>query len=150
MKQSLSMLVLWYGAFLFSMIFHEASHAFTALRLGDSTAAGSGQASLNPLAHIRREMTGMVFIPLASFLSAGWMIGWASAPYDPVWARQYPGRFAAMSLSGPLANLVLVLFVLLVVRVGHGTGVFIAPKSVGFSSVVAGDFTGLWSYLPVF
>ena len=24
----------------------------------------------------------------------GWMMGWASAPYDPLWAHRYPKRAA--------------------------------------------------------
>jgi hypothetical protein len=30
--------LLWYLAFLFSVVVHEASHAFTAMKLGDKTA----------------------------------------------------------------------------------------------------------------
>ncbi len=54
-----------------------------------------------------REPFGMVVMPILSFLFAGWMIGWASAPYDPYWAERHPRRAGLMALAGPLANLAL-------------------------------------------
>ena len=95
--------------FLFSTTCHEAAHAFAAKLGGDPTASNSGQASLNPLPHIRREPFGMIIVPLLCFATHSPMIGWASAPYDPYWARNYPRRAALMSLAGPAANFALVL-----------------------------------------
>ena len=46
----------------------------------------------------------MVVVPLISYIAGGWMIGWASTPYNPEWARQHPRRAAAMSFAGPAAN----------------------------------------------
>jgi Zn-dependent protease len=110
--------------FLFSTTCHEASHAFAAKRGGDLTAFNSGQASLNPVPHIRREPIGMVLVPLLCFASGSPMIGWASAPYDPLWARRYPRRAALMSLAGPAANLALVLIAALLLNLGAVTGLF--------------------------
>ena len=97
----------WFVAFIFSTSLHEAAHAWVGLRLGDPTAARGGQVSLNPLPHIRREPMGMIVVPLLSIIAnhGSWMIGWASAPYDPIWAQQFPKRSALMSLAGPGANL---------------------------------------------
>src|SRR5688572_25160812 len=108
----------WFVVFLFSTTLHEASHAFAAQRLGDVTAYGGGQVTLNPLPHIRREPLGMVVVPLLSFFLSGWMFGWASAPYDPIWAQRSPKRAALMALAGPLSNLLLVLIAGTVLRVG--------------------------------
>ncbi|HSI10637.1 MAG TPA: site-2 protease family protein [Chthoniobacter sp.] len=110
--------LLWYIVFLYSTVCHEAAHAWAALKLGDDTAYRGGQVSLDPLPHIRREPMGMVVVPLLTFLSAGWMMGWASAPYNPQWALQYPRRSALMALAGPAANLVLVLLAGLLLRMG--------------------------------
>ena len=110
--------LLWYMVFLFSTVCHEAAHAWTALKLGDDTAYRGGQVSLDPLPHIRREPMGMVVVPLITFLSAGWMLGWASAPYNPQWALQYPRRSAVMALAGPGANLVIVVLAGLLLRAG--------------------------------
>lgn len=115
---------IWFVAFLFSTTLHEAAHAFTAWRLGDPTAYHGGQVSLSPLPHIRREPFGMVLVPILSFAFAGWMFGWASAPYDPMWAHRHPRRAGLMALAGPLANLLLVLLSGLALRVGLGLGGF--------------------------
>lgn len=128
--------MLWYVVFLFSTTLHEASHAFAALRLGDPTAYEGGQVSLNPWPHVRREVFGTVVVPILSFVMGGWMIGWASAPYDPAWAHRHPRRSALMSLAGPVSNLALVILAGLAVRVGMLVGVFGAPDSIGFTRVV--------------
>ncbi len=130
MTPSLADGLLWYGVFLFSTICHEAAHAWSALRLGDDTAARGGQVSLNPVPHIRREPFGMVVVPILSWLAGGWLIGWASAPYDPQWARQYPRRAALMALAGPATNLLLALAAALLIRVGYEWHFFRAPFSI--------------------
>ena len=98
----------WYVVFLFSTTCHEAAHALAAKLGGDLTAFHSGQVTLDPRPHIRREPFGMVLFPILTFLVGGWMMGWASAPYDPLWAQRHPRRAAWMSLAGPAANFVLV------------------------------------------
>ena len=122
--QELTNGLIQFVVFLFSTTCHEASHAFAAKRGGDLTAFNSGQASLSPVPHIRREPIGMVLIPLLCFASGSPMIGWASAPYDPLWARRYPRRAALMSLAGPMANFCLVLIAALFLNLGAATGFF--------------------------
>ncbi|HEX9943671.1 MAG TPA: site-2 protease family protein [Thermoanaerobaculia bacterium] len=108
----------WFVAFIFSTTLHEAGHAFAAWKLGDPTAYEGGQVSLNPLPHIQREPVGMVLVPILSFALNGWMMGWASAPYDPTWAHRYPKRAALMAAAGPAANLLLVVLSGLAIRAG--------------------------------
>ena len=115
---------IWFVAFLFSTTLHEAAHAFTAWRLGDPTAYHGGQVSLSPLPHVRREPFGMVLVPILSFALAGWMFGWASAPFDPAWAHRHPRRAGLMALAGPLANLLLVLVSGIALRAGLALGAF--------------------------
>jgi Zn-dependent protease len=116
-------LLVWYVVFLFSTTFHEFAHAAVAYWGGDSTAYEGGQVSLDPVPHIRRSPFGLVLIPLLSFFTMGWMIGWASAPFDPRWARRYPRKYALMSLAGPIANLTLALIAFIAIRVLVGTDV---------------------------
>jgi Zn-dependent protease len=111
-----------YVVFLFSTTCHEASHALVAKLGGDSTAALGGQATLNPIPHIMRSPFGMVVIPILTFLSSGGMIGWASAPYDPLWERRHPKRAAWMALAGPAANYTLMLLAVIGIRLGRGFG----------------------------
>lgn len=117
--------------FLFSTTCHEAAHAFAAKLGGDPTASNSGQASLNPLPHIRREPFGMIIVPLLCFATHSPMIGWASAPYDPYWARQYPRRAALMSLAGPAANFALVLIAAILLNLGGLFGWFRNEEQAG-------------------
>lgn len=100
---------LWYVAFLFSTTCHEAAHALAAKIGGDETAAMGGQVSLNPVPHVQREPWGMVVVPILTFFAFHAMMGWASAPYDPVWERRHPKRSAWMALAGPAANFILML-----------------------------------------
>jgi hypothetical protein len=79
--------LLWYVVFLLSTTCHEAAHALVAKRGGDLTAFHGGQVTLEPWPHIRREPFGMILVPILSFLTGGWMVGWASAPYDPFWSQ---------------------------------------------------------------
>jgi Zn-dependent protease len=113
---------IWYVAFLFSTTCHEASHAFVAKLGGDDTAALGGQVTLNPVPHIQREPWGMVVIPILSFIFTRSMIGWASAPFDPLWERRHPKRAAWMALAGPTANFTLMLLAALGLRVGSSMG----------------------------
>ena len=139
----------WYVVFLISLTAHEAAHALAALRLGDRTAYHGGQVTLDPVPHIRREPFGMVVVPIISYLLGGWMMGWASCPYDPLWAGRYPKRAALMGLAGPAANLVLVLFAAVCIHVGTIAGLFYAPERVGFTTVVASNYDGLANGLAI-
>jgi len=148
-----------YIVFLFSTTCHEASHALVAKIGGDSTAAHGGQVSLNPIPHIRRSFWGMVVIPLASFfLSGGGMIGWASAPYDPLWERRHPRRAGWMALAGPAANYTLMLLAVIALRLGryfhlfHRDAVTGAPSLLGITLSVVFSLNlllGTFNLLPV-
>ncbi len=132
-------LFVWYVAFLFSFTAHEAAHAFAAMRGGDPTAYLGGQVTLNPLPHIKRSPFGTVVVPLISFVLWGWMIGWASAPYDPQWAARYPRRAAWMAAAGPAANLAIFTFAYFLIKIGLSAGLLVTPDFEGlrFTGIVA-------------
>jgi len=134
--------ITWYVALLVALTCHEAAHGFAALKLGDPTAYRQGQVTLDPVAHIRREPFGTVIMPILSFILAGWMIGWASTPYNPHWARNNRRSAALMALAGPLANLILVVIAGLAIRGGMLLGVFYAPESITFEQVTAAASPG--------
>jgi Zn-dependent protease len=140
--------------FLFSTTCHEAAHAFVAKRGGDLTAFNAGQVSLNPMPHIRREPVGMILMPLICFATAGYMIGWASAPYDPRWARAYPRRAGLMSLAGPMANFALVLIAALFLNLGAVTGFFQSEQMNGIEKFLRIAFSlnlllGIFNLIPI-
>lgn len=130
--------LIWYVVLLFSLTFHEAGHAWAARRGGDPTAYLGGQVSLDPTPHVRREVWGTVLVPILSFVWWGWMIGWASTPYDPRWAHAYPRRAGWMALAGPAANLLLVILAAIGIRVSMFVGI-VEPAQLGtFTGLVAG------------
>lgn len=78
--------------------FHEWAHAFTALKLGDTSVKYRGRLSLNPLAHI--DVLGSIFLLCFGF-------GWAKPV--PVDSRNFKNEKVGMAITavmGPVANLV--------------------------------------------
>jgi Zn-dependent protease len=151
MNQSidLSLGMMWYMVFLFSTAAHEAAHAFASWKMGDKTAWQGGQVTLNPIPHVQREPFGMVLVPLLSYFYSGWMIGWASTPYNPAWAHRYPKKAALMGLAGPAANLILVLLAGILIRAGLAAGIFTAPSQIHFTQAVIGTREGIYHGLAV-
>jgi len=139
----------WFVVFLGSMTAHEASHAFVAKCLGDSTAYLGGQVTLNPIPHIRREPFGMLFLPIISYVASGWMIGWASAPYNAAWAAKFPRRAAIMALAGPAANFIIAFLCWLGLKLGLATGLFIPGLTGRFSETVVSVEPGLWNVVAI-
>ena len=139
--QVFPLLPLWYAAFLLSLTCHEAAHAWAARRGGDDTAYLAGQVTLNPLPHVQREPIGTILVPLLTYFlgSHHWMMGWASAPYDPHWEARHPHRAAAMSAAGPAANLVLATAAFVVLKIGLAGGWWVEPpvRAVADQLVVA-------------
>ena len=77
--------------------FHEWAHAFTAYKLGDTSAKSRGRMTLNPLAHF--EPLGALLLLLVGF-------GWAKPV--PVDARSFkhPKIYMAITaVMGPVANI---------------------------------------------
>jgi len=140
--QQLGLGLLWYAVFVISTTFHEAAHGFAALRLGDPTARDAGLVTLDPLPHIQRSPFGMVVIPILSFIIGGWMIGWASTPYDPRWAYYNRKPAAFMALAGPAANLALILVAALLIRVGMLLGIFIQPEHITWAQTTIAQSSG--------
>ena len=90
MAEMLPGLLIWYLVFLFSTTFHEFSHAFLAYKGGDLTAYETGHVTLDPTPHIRRSPIGMVLVPIISYVQLGWMVGFASVPFNAEWGRLHP------------------------------------------------------------
>jgi Zn-dependent protease len=135
---SLALIPLWYVAFLFSTVCHEAAHALVAKWGGDPTAYAAGQVTLDPLPHIKREPFGMVLVPLITMLSSlgGSMFGWGSAPYNPYWQIRYPRRAALMALAGPLTNLTLALLSAFSIYLGVQLQIFSPPFSPQITALI--------------
>lgn len=98
---------------LFALPFHEFAHAFTAVKLGDSTPRWQGRYTLNPLVHI--DPMGAVLIFVVGF-------GWAKPVQWNPRNVTINRRLASLlvSLAGPLSNLLLAVITLVVLRVVLG------------------------------
>ena len=142
--QFFSLGFIWYIVFLFSTTCHEGAHALVAKLGGDPTAFHGGQVSLNPLPHIQRSPFGLVGVPLLTYLlPPHWMIGWASAPYDPAWQERYPRRAAWMAMAGPAANFTLMILAGLAIHFGTLNGFLRMPEWVGFTHVTEAAVPGM-------
>ena len=101
---------------LFSLTVHEAAHAWTANRLGDSTARRLGRISLNPIVHV--DLIGTVVLPLVALSTGAPIIGWAKPV--PVDTRQFrhPRRdYVLVAAAGPASNLAIAFVAALVLLV---------------------------------
>lgn len=89
-----------------SVVFHEVSHGYVALLLGDPTAKLSGRLTLNPLKHL--DPVGSVLIPLLMAFSGGPIFGWARpVPYNPYNLQAGKWGPGLVGAAGPLSNLLL-------------------------------------------
>ena len=81
---------------------HEFAHAFTAWRLGDSTAKLFGRLTLNPIAHF--DPIGGLFL-IISVLFGGFVIGWAKpTPVNTANLRDRRNGEVMVALAGPVSN----------------------------------------------
>ncbi|MBP8252657.1 MAG: site-2 protease family protein [Herpetosiphon sp.] len=105
-------------AIVLGVTIHEFSHAFTALKLGDPTAAHQGRVTLNPAAHFDPLGAMMMF-----FLILGAApIAWGKPVPINVFQIKYGRRGLALSsLAGPTSNLLL-------------AAIFAIPLHLGFDA----------------
>lgn len=105
----LAEIVTSYVILLFSLSFHEAAHAWTALRLGDDTAAREGRVTLDPTSHI--DPIGTILMPVLQVVWAGipWLAWAKPTPVQPQYFRRgWFGRGQVLvAAAGPASNLVL-------------------------------------------
>jgi Zn-dependent protease len=107
--------ILWFVVLLFSLSFHEASHAWTANRFGDYTAAHMGRITLNPIAHI--DPIGTLLFPIIAFFSGIPIIGWAKpVPVNTTHLRNVRKGHILISLAGPGSNLLLAILFLVILK----------------------------------
>lgn len=108
-------LIILLPAFLFSLAIHEAAHAWMSDRLGDPTARLSGRLSLNPLVHLDPWGTLLPFILILT--GSPIIFGWGKpVPFDPFNLKNPRRDSALISLSGPVANIILAGFLVLIIR----------------------------------
>ncbi|TET24622.1 MAG: site-2 protease family protein [Candidatus Cloacimonadota bacterium] len=92
---------------LFSIIIHEISHGYAALKFGDPTAKMNGRLTLNPIPHI--DIVGTIVLPVMLVLiQSPFLIGWAKpVPVNPMNFKNPKRDMMLTSLFGPLSNFML-------------------------------------------
>lgn len=89
-----------------SLSFHEMMHAYTGLKLGDTTAHEEGRVSFNPLRHIDPLTT--VALPVITLLLFHVPILAAKpVPFNPARVKFDEFGAALIALAGPVSNLFL-------------------------------------------
>jgi Zn-dependent protease len=134
-----------------SLSFHEAAHAWTADRLGDSTARRLGRLTLNPLVHI--DWIGTVLFPLVAMMSGLPLIGWAK-PVPVIGANlRAPRRdFAIVAAAGPASNLLIAVVAAAVLGALHNgqvTSVSVSVLSFVFDIVTMNVLLAVFNLIPV-
>jgi Zn-dependent protease len=102
---------------IFSVVIHEVSHGYAAYLQGDNTAFYQGRLTLNPLKHL--EWFGSFILPVISYLTGGFIIGWAKpVPFNPYNLRNQKWGEAIVAVAGPLSNICIALVFGLFIRFG--------------------------------
>jgi Zn-dependent protease len=103
-----------------SIVLHEISHGYVALRFGDRTAQRQGRITLNPIPHIDPIWT--IVIPIiAYFISSGtFIIGGAKpVPVNPRNYRQPVLGDICVSVAGVAANFIIAAIMILMLNIVH-------------------------------
>lgn len=115
--QIIQTISIWIIPVLFAVTLHEAAHGYAAKRLGDTTAQMLGRLSLNPLRHV--DPIGTVIVPLVLLVLGGFIFGWAKPVPVNFNNLRHPRRdMALVAAAGPMANLGMVFFWALLMKLG--------------------------------
>ncbi|MFO7952390.1 MAG: site-2 protease family protein [Bacillota bacterium] len=120
---------------------HEFAHARMAYHFGDTTASRQGRMNLNPINHL--DPIGSLMILLVGF-------GWAKpVPINPINFNQYRSGLRWVSFAGPMANLIMGFFSLLLFRMLLETG-FIETSGTGLPFMFFQQLIMINIYLALF
>ena len=103
-------------AFICGITIHEFAHAWTAYRLGDTTAARQGRLTLNPLAHLDPVGTIMLLVSALGGIGFGWG---KPVPVNAYRLRTDPRiGMGIVAAAGPLSNVLLATVLAMPIRLG--------------------------------
>lgn len=115
---------------------HELAHAWVSTKLGDPTPRYEGRLTLNPLAHL--DLVGTILMILTGF-------GWAKpVGVNPMYYKDRKKGMALTAIAGPIANLIMAFFGVLI-----GTVLLIIGSKLGWSGVVISNINFIF-YLFAF
>ena len=102
---------------LIAITFHEVSHGYVAYKLGDPTAKMLGRLTLNPVAHI--DIFGIILLPLLLVVATHgqFVFGYAKpVPINPMNFKNPRQGMALSAAAGPVTNIVLAVFSVLILK----------------------------------
>src|SRR5207244_10632818 len=97
--------------FVIGTTFHEFMHAYSALRLGDTTAQRQGRVTLNPAAHFDPLGFGMGVLLALGFPGLAWG---RPVPVNPYALRFGRRGMSIVAVAGPISNLALATVLILI------------------------------------
>jgi Zn-dependent protease len=132
-------------AFLAALSFHEFFHALAATILGDPTPKRLGRLTLNPMAHI--DWMGLLFLFI-------FRIGWAQPVVFDNRNFKHPRLYSVLTaLSGPLANFILALASLYVIKylscLGLGATAMMTFMQIFRAIAYVNIMLGVFNLLPI-
>ncbi len=127
---------------------HEVAHGWVANRLGDPTAKRAGRLSLNPLRHV--DPIGTIAIPALVYFTSGFFFGWAK-PVPVNWRnlRNFRRDVALVAVAGPLANLLMLMGWVIVLKIAEGAPSLRLLTLMGWTGVLFNATIMLLNLLPV-
>lgn len=141
--------IFYIAILIMSVVIHEVSHGFMALRFGDKTAHFAGRLTLNPIKHL--DMFGSILLPALLVLSqAPFLIGWAKpVPYNPDNLSNRKWGTIAVAGAGVLANFFLAIFFGLILRFSLGWNVPDGFPFILSLIVIVNLGLGLFNLIPI-
>ncbi len=132
-----------------SVVIHEVSHGFVALRFGDKTALYAGRLTLNPLKHL--DMFGSIILPVFLVLThSSFLFGWAKpVPYNPLNLTNRKWGTVAVASAGILANLFISIFFGLILRFSINSIVSVDFVSIISSIVLVNLGLAIFNLVPI-
>jgi Zn-dependent protease len=131
---------------LLAMGFHEATHAYVAHQLGDTTAEEQGRLTLNPLKHV--DLYTTVLLPVVLLLLHLPLIFAARpVPFNPARVRYGEYGAALMAIAGPFSNLGLAVVAALFLKMEFVTDGFMLNLLVIFTTINIALF--VFNMLPI-
>lgn len=139
---------------LFSIIIHECAHGYTAYHYGDDTAYLSGRLTLNPIPHI--DKIGSIAVPLVCAILNMPTIGWAKpVPVNPHRLRNPRRDMAKVALSGPLANIALIILAAIGLRLivafsSSDFSLFVPLAKIFYFTIMLNLVLAIFNLIPIF
>lgn len=132
-----------------SVVIHEISHGFAALRFGDKTALYAGRLTINPLKHL--DIFGSIILPALLVLTQSpFLFGWAKpVPYNPNNLTNKKWGTLAVASAGILANLFIATFFGLILRFLLGQGIVSSSSAIISEIVLINLGLAIFNLVPI-